>query len=137
MMYAGCTSNDPAAQFVGSWHYAAGSIATVTCDGSASTVPFDTVVETFTESNGELTKTDSQGCAGLMFDVSGDVASLSSSGQSCTIPASGSTPSALFAPSIYSFTLDDSMLTEALTAAYTISGAPACTVTAANSLTKQ
>ncbi|HEY1559108.1 MAG TPA: hypothetical protein VGF94_30010 [Kofleriaceae bacterium] len=137
-LVAGCTSDDPAAKFVGSWDYAPGSTATVDCGGSSSSVPFDTVVETFTESHGLLVKTDSQGCAGLELDVTGDVASLSSAGQSCTIPAAGSSPSATFAPTTYSFTLGgDSTLTEALTASYTPSGASACTVTAANTLTKE
>jgi hypothetical protein len=98
------------------------------------------VVETFVESNGLLVKHDSQGCAGLEFSVSGDEARLSAPGQSCTIPASGSNPSATFAPSSYSFTIsrDHATLVQSLSATYTPSGAPSgCTVTAANSLTRK
>jgi hypothetical protein len=134
VLVTACTSNDDAmAKFVGSWAYAPGSTASLDCDGSASSVPFDTVVETFAEADGLLVKHDSQGCAGLEFAVSGDVASLGATGQSCT------TSSAVFAPSMYSFTIaaDASTLTEALTASYTPDGAAAaCTVTAANTLAK-
>ena len=134
-----CTSQDPAARFVGSWAYAPGSTAAVDCNGSSSSVPFDTVVETFARSGDTLVKTDSQGCAGLEFDVAGDVASLSRGGQSCTIPASGSTPAAAFAPTAYRFTISDDGMTlaEALTASYTPSGGPTCTVTATNTLTRK
>jgi hypothetical protein len=135
---SGCTSDDAEAKFVGSWDYETGSTATVDCGGQSSSVPFDTVVETFAESDGLLVKHDSQGCTGLEFSVSGNVASLSEAGQSCTIPASGSNPSALFAPTQYSFTIsaDGATLTESLTADYTPSGTSTCTVTAANTLTR-
>ena len=140
-LVAGCTSSDDAAsRFVGSWAYKAGSTASVDCGGMTSAVPFDTVVETFAEQDGRLVKTDSQGCAGLEFSVSGDVASLSSAGQSCMIPASGNNPAATFAPSSYSFTIssDHDTLTESLTASYTPAGSPSsCTVTAANTLERK
>jgi len=139
-LLSGCTSANPAARFAGSWGYEPGSTATVVCGGGSSSVPFDTVVETFVESGGLLVKHDSQGCTGLEFAVSGAVASLSSAGQSCTIPASGSNPQATFAPSSYSFTIsaDDATLTESLTASYTPSGSSSsCTVTAANMLTRE
>jgi len=139
-LLSGCTSDDSAAKFAGSWAYEAGSTATVDCGGTPSSVPFDTVVETFVESNGLLVKHDSQGCTGLEFSVSGNVASLSAAGQSCTIPASGSSPSATFAPSEYTFTIsaDHKTLEQTLTASYTPSGSPSsCTVTAANVLAKQ
>src|SRR6185312_3516258 len=97
-LLSGCTADGAANSFVGSWDYAPGSTATVDCGGQSSSVPFDTVVETFEESDGLLVKHDSQGCTGLQFAVSGDVASLSEAGQSCTIPAAGSSPSATFAP---------------------------------------
>ena len=74
---SGCTSEDPAANFAGSWAYEAGSTATVVCGGMSSSVPFDTVVETFVESNGLLVKHDSQGCMGLEFMISGNMASHS------------------------------------------------------------
>ena len=139
-LLSGCTSEDAAARFAGSWGYESGSMAAVVCGGMSSSVPFDTVVETFVESGGLLVKHDSQGCTGLEFAVSGNVASLSSAGQSCTIPANGSNPSATFAPSSYSFTIsaDHATLAQSLTASYTPSGSSSsCTVTAANMLTRK
>jgi hypothetical protein len=96
------------------------------------------VVETFVESGDELVKHDSQGCAGLEFSVDGDVASLDGAGQSCMIPANGSTPAATFAPSAYVFTLGaDGTMTATVTASYTLAGSPACMVEGTNTLKAQ
>jgi hypothetical protein len=137
---SGCTSADDASEFVGSWSYAAGSKTAVDCGQGPFDFPLDGVVETFAESGGVLTKEDSQGCAGLTFTVSGDVASLASSDQSCTIPSAGSNPSAVFAPSAYTFTLssDGATLTASTTATYTPMGAPSgCAVTGTNALERE
>jgi hypothetical protein len=134
---AGCGSGDDAAKFVGAWAYPAGAKVAVNCGGTMFDSPLDTVVETFSESNGVLVKNDSQGCAGLRFSAAGDVASLSSAGQSCAIPASGMSPAATFAPSVYSFTFSGGALTAAVTASYTPSGSSACTVSGSNTLTRK
>ena len=134
-----CTTDD-AAKFVGSWAYESGSTVQVDCGSGPSSIPFDTIVETFAESGGKLVKADNQGCVGLAFVAHGDVASLAAAGESCTIPASGSTPSAVFAPASYTFTLNESgtALAESLTASYTPDGSPsACAVTATNVLARK
>jgi hypothetical protein len=135
---AACTS-DSAAKFVGSWAYGSASTVAIDCGGQPSSESFATVVETFVEQDGHLVKHDNQGCTGLVFDVSGDVATLSPAGQSCAIPASGSSPAATFLGSSYRFTIDSetTSLTEALNGTYTVSGDPTCDVTAANTLTRQ
>jgi hypothetical protein len=129
----GCGSDD-AAKFVGRWTWAPGAAAQVTCGAMTFDNPLAGVVETFTESGDTLSKTDSQGCAGLKFTASGSVASLSGAGQSCTIPAAGMSPSATFAPSAYTFAIsaDGKTLTAAISASYTPSGGSACAVSAAN-----
>jgi hypothetical protein len=135
-----CATTDDGAKFVGSWAYDSGSTVAVDCGQGAMNVPFDTIVETFSEAHGGLTKSDSQGCAGLEFAVRGDVANLRDAGQSCSIPANGSSPAATFAPSAYTFTLspDGTTLTETLAATYTPDGSPSgCSVTAANTLMRE
>jgi hypothetical protein len=137
---AACTSDsDAAAKFVGSWAYGSASTVAIDCGGTPSSESFATVVETFVEQDGHLVKHDNQGCTGLVFDVSADVATLSPAGQSCAIPASGTSPAATFLGSSYAFTLDaDTMsLAEALIGTYTVSGDPTCDVTATNTLTRQ
>jgi hypothetical protein len=137
--FAGCTSTDANAKFVGSWAYGSSSTVALDCGGQSSSASFAGKVETFAEDDGHLVKHDNQGCMGLVFDVSGDVATLTPAGQSCNIPANGSSPSAVFLGSNYSFTIDvaSTSLTEALTGTYTVSGDPTCSVTASNTLTKQ
>jgi len=134
----GCGGDD-SAKFVGAWAYASSAGVAVSCGGTMFTAPLGTVVETFTESGGLLVKNDSQGCTGLTFVANGSVASLRGAGQSCTIPATAMSPSALFAPSEYTFTLspDGGSLTAAVTASYTPSGSSACTVSGSNTLTRK
>ncbi len=139
---AGATSGgapDDAAKFVGSWAYASGAKADVTCGTMTFPSPLDSVVETFAESGGKLVKTDSQGCAGLEFSPAGAVATLSSAMQSCMIPANGSNPAATFAPTSYTFTMsaDGKSLTAKVAASYTQMGQPACSVVGSNTLTKK
>ncbi len=130
---------DDAAKFVGAWAYAAGAKADVTCGTMMFPAAFDTVVETFAESGGMLVKTDSQGCAGLKFAAAGQVATLSSAMQSCTIPANGTSPAATFAPASYTFTMsgDHQTLTAKVAASYTPMGQAACSVAGTNTLTKK
>lgn len=130
----GCGGSNDAAKFVGTWVYPSTATASLTCGTSTMPVSLSGNTESFVESDGGLVKTDAQGCTGLEFSVSGDVASLDGAGQSCT------EGTASFAPSAYTFTLgaDDATVTAAVgSATYTAPGMSACTVTASNVLTKQ
>jgi hypothetical protein len=138
----GCGSSAPtdeAAKFVGSWAYASGAKVEVTCGPMTFPVALDTVVETFVESGGMLVKTDSQGCAGLEFTASGEVATLGAGMQSCMIPASGMNPAATFSPTSYAFTMsaDEKTLSAKVAASYTPMGQSACSVAGTNTLTRK
>jgi hypothetical protein len=135
---AGCASND-AEKFVGSWGYVVPAKAVVNCGlGGIFDFSLDNTVETFVASGDTLVKNDNGGCLGLKFTVKGNVAAIEA-GQSCTIPASGMTPAATFAPTTYTFTIagDETKMTQAVTAKYTPQGGSACDVTGANALAKQ
>jgi hypothetical protein len=130
---------DDAAKFVGSWAYASGAKADVTCGTMMFPVALDMVVETFAGGAGKLVKDDSQGCKGLEFAAAGDVATLSPAMQSCAIPAAGMNPAATFAPTSYTFTIsaDGKTLTAKVAASYTPMGQSACSVSGTNTLTKK
>ena len=131
---AGCGGSDDAAKFVGTWAYSSTASASLTCGTTTMPVSLAGNTETFVESDGGLVKSDANGCTGLRFSVTGEVASLEGTGQSCM------EGTASFAPSAYTFTLssDGRSVTQAIGAAtFTSPGMPACTATASNVLTKQ
>lgn len=128
----GC-ADDPAEGFVGDWTYSAGEFR-VDCGGQQMLVPLDTtLVETIAlGDSADLSKSDSIGCLGVTFDVSGRVASLSPSPQSCEVPGMGTSTADHYTLTLSS---DGTTLTAASSGTLLITGAPAaCTFTGGGTL---
>ena len=83
----------PAEEFVGTWAFSAGAFQ-LDCGGQQMTAPIEqTVLEMFELGTGaDLSKSSTNGCVEMTFDVSGHVASLSPAPQSCAIPGMGRPP---------------------------------------------
>ena len=132
---AGC-ADDPAEDFLGSWSYSVGEFR-LDCGGQAMQFPLDTtLIETLAlGDSSDLLKSDTIGCLGITFDISGRVASLSPSPQSCQVPGMGTSTA-----DHYTLTLSDDgrTLTAASSGTFLAPGAPgACTFTGGGTLTKQ
>jgi len=126
----------PAEEFVGTWAFSAGAFQ-LDCGGQQMTAPIEqTVLEMFELGTGaDLSKSSTNGCVEMTFDVSGHVASLSPPPQSCTIPGMGAATADLFTVTISS---DRETMTFASTGTFLAIGAPApCAYTLDGTLTRQ
>ncbi len=133
---AGCGASD-SSKFIGTWAYSAGTI-TLTC--GTMVIPMaltSATTETFSAgTSSDLTKVDSNGCAGLKFNVSGHAATAPA-GQSCTVTLMGA--SATITESSYALALssDEQTIVTAITGTVTVSGQPPCAAAGGGTLTRK
>lgn len=131
---AGC-ADDPAEDFLGSWTYQSGEFR-IDCGGQVMQLPLDTsLVETIDlGAAADLSKSDSIGCLGITFDISGRVASLSPAPQSCEVPGMGTSTADHYTLTLSS---DGQTLTAASSGTFLAPGAPgACTFTGGGTLVR-
>ncbi|HEY5936491.1 MAG TPA: hypothetical protein VIU61_17690 [Kofleriaceae bacterium] len=132
-----CTDDDESRRddFVGVWGYESGQFE-INCGGQIMQFPLDaSLTETFTLGEGtSLAKSDSAGCAGITFELSGDTAELAPVPQSCTIPNQGTSTA-----TSYTITLsaDGETLTTASLGTFQAPGAPTtCAFTGSGTLVR-